>query len=341
MSLIPVDSRTGNALTEPSPSLLIHSFSTTTQPVPVLGLSPRNGLRKKQDDKPRDIAPFLRNLRRMLDVESPSILCWTDNGKAFEIRDMDKMMEFVLPKYFKHRKYTSFQRQLNYFNFKKWTKSKAVICTFSNEYFIRDDVKAALKISRKKSVPIDGKHGSIKRRMSRSGMTAALIRRSCTLARSFSESFFEVPETAGKADKLGIAIPISEGSVYGSCPPAFTTSYPSPTDVDLMLQGAYHSGCGNIKNRGEGAHHEGLNGSEFTLDCLDWIDLIMPTIETQEKSDQAIPFDQSEERLQTICSFQCDDPSKLIKAESNQESLHCDNVHHTFSSSPEKMHNDQ
>ncbi|RLN48585.1 hypothetical protein BBJ29_008661 [Phytophthora kernoviae] len=76
----------------------------------------------------KEVAPFLRSLRRMLDAENPRILRWTPDGKAFEIHDMVAMTSYVLPKYFKHRKYASFQRQLNYFHFRKWTKSRAVVC---------------------------------------------------------------------------------------------------------------------------------------------------------------------------------------------------------------------
>uniref|UniRef100_M4B9J2 HSF-type DNA-binding domain-containing protein n=1 Tax=Hyaloperonospora arabidopsidis (strain Emoy2) TaxID=559515 RepID=M4B9J2_HYAAE len=56
----------------------------------------------------------------------------------------------MLPKYFKHSKYTSFQRQLNYFNFRKWTKSKALVCTFSNPFFQRDQPALAWRIVRKR-----------------------------------------------------------------------------------------------------------------------------------------------------------------------------------------------
>lgn len=87
----------------------------------------------------------------MLTDESTDILRWSANGHAFEIHDMQRMMDIVLPKYFKHQKYTSFQRQLNYFNFKKWTKSKAIVCTFSNEFFVRDNELLAIQIMRKKS----------------------------------------------------------------------------------------------------------------------------------------------------------------------------------------------
>ncbi|OQS06764.1 HSF-type DNA-binding protein [Thraustotheca clavata] len=102
--------------------------------------------------KNREMAPFLRNLRNMLERENPEVLRWSKDGTAFEIHDMEEMMNTVLPKYFKHKKYTSFQRQLNYFNFKKWTKSRANVCTFSNEYFTRHEPYRSTFITRKKSI---------------------------------------------------------------------------------------------------------------------------------------------------------------------------------------------
>ncbi|CAI5732161.1 unnamed protein product [Hyaloperonospora brassicae] len=77
-----------------------------------------------------EVAPFLKSLRQLLTTEDPAV--------------------HVLPKYFKHSKYTSFQRQLNYFNFRKWTKSKALVCTFSNPFFQRDQPALAWRIIRKR-----------------------------------------------------------------------------------------------------------------------------------------------------------------------------------------------
>jgi hypothetical protein len=111
-----------------------------------------SGDESASDRKAREMAPFLRNLRNMLDRESPEVLRWSKDGTAFEIHDMDEMMNTVLPKYFKHKKYTSFQRQLNYFNFKKWTKSRANVCTFSNEFFTRHEPYRSTLITRKKSI---------------------------------------------------------------------------------------------------------------------------------------------------------------------------------------------
>ncbi|KAG6622746.1 putative HSF-type DNA-binding protein [Phytophthora cinnamomi] len=107
----------------------------------------------------KEVAPFLRSLRLMLDTESPRILRWTPDGQAFEIHDMAAMTSYVLPKYFKHRKYASFQRQLNYFHFRKWTKSRAVVCTFSNQFFQRDQPALTWRITRKRALS-PAKHSS-------------------------------------------------------------------------------------------------------------------------------------------------------------------------------------
>ncbi|TMW61916.1 hypothetical protein Poli38472_010979 [Pythium oligandrum] len=100
----------------------------------------------------REMAPFLRSLRSMLDTESTTIICWTVDGRAFEIHDVVALTKRILPKYFKHSKYASFQRQLNYFNFRKWTKSRTAVCTFSNPFFQRDSPQLGWRITRKRSL---------------------------------------------------------------------------------------------------------------------------------------------------------------------------------------------
>ncbi|GLE04589.1 hypothetical protein PINS_up013558 [Pythium insidiosum] len=100
----------------------------------------------------KEIAPFLKSLRHMLDHESDRILRWTPDGDAFEIHDLAALTDVVLPKYFKHAKYASFQRQLNYFHFRKRTKSRAVVCTFSNPSFRRDEPELSVRITRKRSM---------------------------------------------------------------------------------------------------------------------------------------------------------------------------------------------
>ncbi|RLO06271.1 hypothetical protein DYB28_002650 [Aphanomyces astaci] len=112
---------------------------------------PSSSSHTSNDNNDHEVAPFLRTLRTILTYESDYTIRWTSDGLAFEIVSMEALTSAVLPHYFKHNKYSSFQRQLNYFHFKKWTKSLVHVCTFSNTHFTRDDPLLSLCITRKRS----------------------------------------------------------------------------------------------------------------------------------------------------------------------------------------------
>ncbi|KAF1321458.1 Heat shock factor protein 3, partial [Globisporangium splendens] len=95
------------------------------------------------------VPKFLRFLYQILEVEACEIIAWSHNGTAFQIRQPDELAELILPKYFKHNKVSSFQRQLNYFGFKKWTKTQTNICTFSHPFFLRGE-KDKMKLIKRK-----------------------------------------------------------------------------------------------------------------------------------------------------------------------------------------------
>ncbi|KAG6618868.1 hsftype dnabinding protein [Phytophthora cinnamomi] len=95
------------------------------------------------------VPKFLRFLFQILEAEDPDIITWSHEGTAFQIIQPDELASQILPRYFKHNKVSSFQRQLNYFGFKKWTKTQTNICTFSHPFFLRAD-KDRMKLIKRK-----------------------------------------------------------------------------------------------------------------------------------------------------------------------------------------------
>ncbi|GMF13377.1 unnamed protein product [Phytophthora lilii] len=219
----------------------------------------------------------------MLENESDQILRWTPNGRAFEILDMDRMMDEVLPKYFKHRKYTSFQRQLNYFSFKKWTKSKAVVCTFSNDCFLRDRPDLAWRITRKKSVHTGGgKSGGSKPRPPAAPDAVAKPAVKLEPVKLEPQQLQPFPSKSSWKRDIAIRVPrvtsgVLAGGLYGG-----GRAFPSPTDMDMMLlendvepQRYYPSGSSLAPP----------TLSEQEVDSLEWIDNFLPSLEAPRQEE--------------------------------------------------------
>ncbi|RHY29284.1 hypothetical protein DYB32_005273 [Aphanomyces invadans] len=83
------------------------------------------------------IPKFLRSLFSILESEDPTVIGWTPDGTAIQILSERRLETEILRKYFNHEKASSFQRQLNNFGFRKWTKTQSHTCTFSHPNFMR------------------------------------------------------------------------------------------------------------------------------------------------------------------------------------------------------------
>jgi len=95
------------------------------------------------------VAEFLYQLTKMLTDDNREIIEWS-NGRI-EVHDPPRLASDVLHRYFRHSKYASFQRQLNYFGFRKLAgKGKMSPCSYVNEE-TTDDLRSLLTIKRKTS----------------------------------------------------------------------------------------------------------------------------------------------------------------------------------------------
>ncbi|KAF0684155.1 Aste57867_23852 [Aphanomyces stellatus] len=100
---------------------------------------------------------FLKKLFTMIGATPAALGGWCDNGTAFEIRHTNEFARVMLPQYFKHCKFTSFVRQLNFYGFQKF-KSEALLVahetnekalTFSHPFFQQHNPHLLGKIKRK------------------------------------------------------------------------------------------------------------------------------------------------------------------------------------------------
>lgn len=65
---------------------------------------------------------FARKLYEILTTESTSVIAWNEQGTAFHVKDVDTFSEQTLTRYYRHSKFSSFQRQLNLYSFRKIVK---------------------------------------------------------------------------------------------------------------------------------------------------------------------------------------------------------------------------
>ena len=97
---------------------------------------------------PRPVPEFLYHLTRMLREPSSHRLIEWDAGRIL-VHDPVRLESEVLGKYYRHSKYPSFQRQLNYFGFKKISgKRKMSPCSYTNVN-VTDSLDSLIRLRRK------------------------------------------------------------------------------------------------------------------------------------------------------------------------------------------------
>lgn len=80
-------------------------------------MAPKSSL--KSSDIPDSVPMFLRKTYHMIDSCDPTVASWSEDGETFVVKDPTKFESEIIPQFFKHSKFTSFVRQLNFYSFRK------------------------------------------------------------------------------------------------------------------------------------------------------------------------------------------------------------------------------
>ncbi|ORY74379.1 HSF-type DNA-binding-domain-containing protein, partial [Protomyces lactucae-debilis] len=106
----------------------------------------------------KEVPAFLQKLFKMVDDPlTDSLIKWNDAGDSFLVMRHEDFAKELLPRYYKHKHFSSFVRQLNMYGFHKIphiednTLSKGEIWEFSNPNFHRDQPDLLCLVTRKKS----------------------------------------------------------------------------------------------------------------------------------------------------------------------------------------------
>ncbi|CAH8278167.1 unnamed protein product [Arabidopsis lyrata] len=96
------------------------------------------------------LPPFLTKTYEMVDdSSSDSIVSWSENNKSFIVKNPAEFSRDLLPKFFKHKNFSSFIRQLNTYGFRKVDPEK---WEFLNDDFVRGRPYLMKNIHRRKPV---------------------------------------------------------------------------------------------------------------------------------------------------------------------------------------------
>ncbi|KAF8378584.1 hypothetical protein HHK36_029932 [Tetracentron sinense] len=94
------------------------------------------------------LPPFLSKCYEMVDDPATDpIISWSPTNGSFIIWDVTKLSRELLPKYFKHRNFSSFIRQLNTYGFRKSDPDR---WEFATDGFVKDQKHLLKNVSRKK-----------------------------------------------------------------------------------------------------------------------------------------------------------------------------------------------
>lgn len=70
-------------------------------------------------DKAAEVPIFLRKTYHMINTCDKNVAAWGEDGTTFVVKNPETFEKVIIPQFFKHSKFSSFVRQLNFYGFRK------------------------------------------------------------------------------------------------------------------------------------------------------------------------------------------------------------------------------
>jgi len=157
----------------PKPESIVSSNSTpqssVVTKVTVKKESPKKKVMKSIAKTNVEVPIFLRKTYHMIDTCDPTVASWSDNGETFVVKQPTVFETKIIPQFFKHSKFSSFVRQLNFYGFRKIKFSDTIkidakleaetanFWRFRHENFLRGKPELLVEIRRSNSQSVTEK----------------------------------------------------------------------------------------------------------------------------------------------------------------------------------------
>jgi len=99
---------------------------------------------------------FVLKLFHMVNGAPDNVISWLPGGDAFRISDLDRLQNETLPSFFRHSRFQSLVRQLNFYNFRKVNRERT-FWVYRHPLFHRDRPNELHLLRRKTCPGVDGR----------------------------------------------------------------------------------------------------------------------------------------------------------------------------------------
>lgn len=86
---------------------------------PLNEMNKSNASSSSADSKAAEVPIFLRKTYHMINTCDENVASWGEDGTTFVVKNPDTFEKVIIPQFFKHSKFSSFVRQLNFYGFRK------------------------------------------------------------------------------------------------------------------------------------------------------------------------------------------------------------------------------